>query len=292
MKILPFTNEQKFQTFVCENLRKKENSKSLCNIMATFLFDEIIFGPVLSRRLGNSLGINLLPTNKKICNFNCLYCECGLTDYTSSAKDSSLPTRKAVKTELKKTLINFSKSGKTIDTITFAGNGEPTLHPSFPDIIDDTLILREKYCPKAKIAVLSNATLIGEKHIYNALQKIEYNILKLDSALQKTIQLINCPKGNFSIDRLITQLITFRNNLTIQTLFVKGKYKGYSFDNSSDKELKAWLQVIKKINPQLVMVYTIARDTPIDSIEKIARPKLESIARKVEEMGIPVTIST
>jgi len=260
--------------------------------MATFLFNEIIFGPVLSRRLGNSLGINLLPVNKKICNFNCLYCECGLTDYSSSKKDTSLPTRKSVETNLKETLISFSEMGKVIDPITFAGNGEPTLHPSFPQIIDDTIALREKYCPKAKIAVLSNATLIEDDEIHKALQKIEYNILKLDSAFQETMQQINCPKGDFSIDHLITKLSTFNNNLTIQTLFVKGRYKGYSFDNSSEKELKEWLQALKKINPQLVMVYTIARDTPIENIEKISQEKLEAIAIRVRKMGIPATIST
>lgn len=260
--------------------------------MATFLFDEIIFGPVLSRRLGNSLGINLLPITKKICNFNCLYCECGLTDYRFSRKDTSMPTRKAVEKNLKKNLINFSTMGKEIDTITFAGNGEPTLHPSFPQIIDDTIILRDKYYPKAKIAVLSNATLIGIEDINKALQKIEYNILKLDSALQVTIQKINCPKGDFSIDHLIKQLRIINTNLTIQTLFVKGRYKGYSFDNSTENELKAWLKAIKKINPQLVMVYTIARDTPIKSIEKISQEKLEVIANRVKKMGIPATIST
>ena len=260
--------------------------------MTTFLFDEIIFGPVLSRRLGNSLGINLLPLTKKICNFNCLYCECGLTNYSFSTKDSSMPTRKAVEKNLRKILIDFSKTGKRIDSITFAGNGEPTLHPSFPQIIDDTIILRDKYYPKAKIAVLSNATLIGKENIHKALQKIEYKILKLDSVFQETIQKINCPKGDFSIDHLISQLRIFNTNLTIQTLFVKGRYKGYSFDNSSEKELEAWLQVIKKINPQLVMVYTIARDTPIESIEKISQEKLEAIAHRVRKMGIPATIST
>ncbi len=260
--------------------------------MATFLFDEIIFGPVLSRRLGNSLGINLLPVTKKICNFNCLYCECGLTDYSSSRKGVSLPTRKEVETKLQETLISFSEMGEKIDTITFAGNGEPTLHPSFPQIIYDTIALRERYCPETKIAVLSNATLIGKKGIHNALQKIEYNILKLDSAFKETIQQINCPKGDFSIDHLISQLRTFNTNLTIQTLFVKGRYKGYAFDNSTEKEVEAWLQAIKKIKPQLVMVYTIARDTPIKSIEKISQEELEAIAIRVKKIGILVTIST
>jgi len=260
--------------------------------MATFLFDEIIFGPVLSRRLGNSLGINLLPISKKICNFDCLYCECGLTDYKVAKEDAPLPTRKEVETNLKNTLYNYSKAGRKIDTITFAGNGEPTLHPDFPEIIEDTILLREKYCPETKIAVLSNATLINKEKIRNALKKIEYNILKLDSAFQETIQKINCPKGEFSVNKLITQLSEFNSNLTIQTLFVKGKYKGYSFDNSSNEEIEAWLRALDQIRPELVMIYTFARETPIETIEKISREKLETIATKVRELGLAVTIST
>ena len=260
--------------------------------MATFLFNEIIFGPVLSRRLGNSLGINLLPINRKVCNFNCLYCECGLTNIDHSNKNSSLPTRKQVKTELEKILQEYTSNGKIIDTLTFAGNGEPTLHPDFPEIIEDTLILRKHYCPDTKIAVLSNATLIGKDTIHNALQKIDYNILKLDSANEDTIRLMNCPLGEFSLDRLLKQLHTFKDNLTIQTLFVKGNYKGYSFDNSSEDELKGWLRLIKELQPELVMVYTIARDTPINTIEKVSEEKLNIIASKVRELGIPVTLST
>jgi len=260
--------------------------------MATFLFDEIIFGPVSSRRLGNSLGINLLPTSKKVCNFNCLYCECGLTDFFYPDKNSRLPTPEEVRRNLEETLKRYSSRGNPIDTITFAGNGEPTLHPSFSQIIDDTLCLRKKYFPTVKVAVLSNATLIGNKKISKALQKIDYNILKLDSANEETIRKINCPADNFSLQQLIEQLHTFKNNLTIQTLFVKGSYNDYSFDNSSEEELVAWLSVIKELHPQLVMVYTIARDTPIRTIQKISVQKLNEIAAKVKDLGIPVTISS
>ncbi len=260
--------------------------------MATFLFDEIVFGPVLSRRLGNSLGINLLPTSKKVCNFNCLYCECGLTDFVDPDKNASLPTPEQVRRNLEETLKRYSLHGKPIDTITFAGNGEPTLHSSFPQIIDETLYLRNKYFPTVKVAVLSNATLIGKKNIREALQKIDYNILKLDSANEETIRKINCPSGNFSLEQIIKQLHRFKNNLTIQTLFVKGSYNDYLFDNSSEEELIAWLELIRELNPQLVMVYTIARDTPIRTIQKISVQKLNEIAAKVKDLGIPVTISS
>ncbi len=260
--------------------------------MATFLFDDIIFGPVRSRRLGNSLGINLLPQTKKICNFNCLYCECGLTNVPSSDNLKGMPAREEVRFELEKTLNEFIRSNRKIDTITFAGNGEPTLHPSFSQIIDDTIELRKKYIPSSKIAVLSNATLVSKKEIKDALLKIDFNILKLDSAREETIRKINCPLGEFSLEKLIDKLHSFKENLTIQTLFVKGKYKGYSFDNSSDEELKGWLRLLKDLHPKLVMVYTIARDAPIETIEKISEEKLHSIASKVRRLGIPVTIST
>lgn len=260
--------------------------------MTTFLFDKIIFGPVNSRRLGNSLGINLLPVSKKVCNFNCLYCECGLTNIDSTEKDTSLPSRKEIQIKLEKTLKEYSESGEIIDSITFAGNGEPTLHPSFPQIIDDTIALRNIYYPNTKIAVLSNATLIARNDIHIALQKIDCNILKLDSANEETIRKINCPAENFSLKLLIEQLRTFKSNLTIQTLFVKGEYNGYAFDNSSDEELKAWLQIIKELNPEQVQVYTIARDTPISTIEKISEKKLNAIASEVKKLGIDVTISS
>jgi wyosine [tRNA(Phe)-imidazoG37] synthetase (radical SAM superfamily) len=259
--------------------------------MSTFLFDEIIFGPVASRRLGNSLGINLLPTDTKYCNFNCLYCECGLTAKNYATKRKDLPPRDLVKKELERTLNEFRNRHRRIDTITFAGNGEPTLHPEFAEIIDDTIVLKNIYFPNSKIAVLSNATLLGNEKIFRALYKVDYNILKLDSAFDDTLQKINCPLGNFSVSKLVAGLRKFPANLTIQTLFVRGEYNGYFFDNTTDKEIDAWLEILKELKPDLVMVYTIARDTPIDSIRKVEPEKLDEIARKVKESGIPVTVS-
>lgn len=259
--------------------------------MGTFLFNEIIFGPVTSRRLGNSLGINLLPVNKKVCNFNCLYCECGLTNAYTIA-EGKLPSRKMVHRQLKKTLANYQKEKHNVDTITFAGNGEPTMHPEFSGIIDDTIQLRDTYYPESNIAVLSNATLIHKMEIRNALQKVEYNILKLDSVNEETIRRINCPLGHFSLVELIENLKYFNRNFTIQTLFVRGTYRDYSFDNSSEEEVNNWLEVLKALQPKLVMIYTIARDTPIDTVYKISENELEQIAMKVEQLGIPVSISS
>jgi wyosine [tRNA(Phe)-imidazoG37] synthetase (radical SAM superfamily) len=258
--------------------------------MATFLFNEIVFGPVQSRRLGTSLGVNLLPLDSKLCNFNCLYCECGFTNKLHE-NDQGMPTREEVHSKLQKTLLSYKSRGKVIDTITFAGNGEPTLHPSFADIIEDTLRLRNELLPSAKIAVLSNASLITRNDVRSALLKVDYNILKFDSSNEETIRKINCPTGNFSVDKLIQNLNEFTDNLIIQTLFIKGNYSGFYFDNTSEAEIKGWLSVIEKLHPKFVMVYTIDRDTPVKSLEKISQSELKKIAEKVEQLGIPVSVS-
>lgn len=258
--------------------------------MATFLFDKIVFGPVVSRRLGQSLGINLLPLNRKVCNFNCLYCECGLNGELGD-KNSKLPSRKQVFNALESFLKNVGKTGKRIDTITFAGNGEPSMHPDFCGIVEDTLLLRNKFLPSAKIAVLSNATLIGNDNVFRALSKIDYNILKLDSAFEDTLKKINCPQDGFSLEKLMDNLSRFTSGLTIQTLFIRGTFQRYKFDNTSTEEINAWLDVLHKLRPDLVMVYSISRDTPIQSIEKIEHEELEVIAMKVKKLGLDVSVS-
>jgi wyosine [tRNA(Phe)-imidazoG37] synthetase (radical SAM superfamily) len=257
--------------------------------MATFLFNEIIFGPVQSRRLGISLGINLLPLNNKLCNFNCIYCECGFTEKVGDNDQSIFPDEIIIE-ELKKTLYSFLDSGKRIDTITFAGNGEPTLHPNFAKIIDGTISLRDSLFPKAAIAVLSNASLIGRQDVKVALQKVDHNILKIDSSYEETIKGINCPSGNFSFGKLIPDY-KFFNNLTLQTLFLKGNFNGFYFDNSSELEVEGLLNIYRELNPKLVMVYTIARDTPVNTLEKIELSRLKEIASRIEGLGIPVQVS-
>jgi len=259
--------------------------------MGTFLFNEIIFGPVQSRRLGISLGINLLPLNSKLCNFNCLYCECGLSNDFDTEKGNLFSAVQII-TELEKTLRSFHDNGKPIDTITFAGNGEPTLHPEFSIIIDDTISLRDKWFPQAKIAVLSNATLIGKQSVQKALMKVDFNILKLDSAFEETIKIVNCPVGNFSIRKLVADLKLFTENLTIQTLFLRGNYNGSCFDNSSEHEVDGLLALYKELQPKLVMIYTFARETPVNSLEKIGQARLEEIAAKIKKLGLQVQISS
>jgi len=258
--------------------------------MATFLFDEIIFGPVESRRLGVSLGINLLPTNAKVCSFDCIYCECGFTPKEYEEK-VTLPTRDEVRAKLEAKLVEMEKENRLPDVLTFAGNGEPTMHREFAGIIDDTIKLRDRLAPKARIAVLSNATMLHRKPVFDALLKIRDNIQKLDSAFEETVRVLDCPRGVFNLGKTIEKLIEFNGKVIIQTMFVRGTYKGQTIDNTSEKEIAAWIEVLKKINPLQVMIYTIARDTPIDTLEKIPLNELNAIAERVRTAGFDVQVS-
>ncbi len=258
--------------------------------MPTFLFDKIIFGPVKSRRLGVSLGINLLPTNTKICSFDCIYCECGRNPKKYADK-AVLPTRAEVRLKLYEKLAEMESENLLPDVITFAGNGEPTHHPEFAGIIEDTIELRNQLAPKARIAVLSNATMIHKKEVFQALLKVEDNIQKLDSAFENTVKLIDCPNKNFSLQKTVEQLMLFQGKVIIQTLFLKGSYKGEKVDNTSEEEIFAWIELLKKIKPSQVMIYTIARDTPIDTLQKITLHQLNSIAVQVKSAGFEVQVS-
>lgn len=258
--------------------------------MATFLFDKIIFGPVKSRRLGVSLGINLLPTNVKVCSFDCIYCECGRNPKKYEEK-AVLPTRTEVKLKLEEKLEEMKAENLLPDVITFAGNGEPTLHKEFAGIIDDTIELKNQLSPNARIAVLSNATMIHKKEVFQALLKIEDNIQKLDSAFEETVQLLDCPNKNFSLPKTVEQLISFQGKVIIQTLFVKGSYKDQIVDNTTEKEVSSWIKLLKKIEPSQVMIYTIARDTPTETLEKVPLEKLNEIAKTLKDSGFKVQVS-
>jgi wyosine [tRNA(Phe)-imidazoG37] synthetase (radical SAM superfamily) len=258
--------------------------------MATFLFDKIIFGPVKSRRLGVSLGINLLPTNIKVCSFDCIYCECGWTPKKYEEK-AVLPSRKEVRGNLEKMLIKMASEKQLPDVITFAGNGEPTLHPEFAEIIDDTIELRNQLSPKTRIAVLSNATMLHKKSVFNALLKVEDSIQKLDSAFEETIKNLDCPRGNFNLEKVIENLTAFNGKVIIQTMFIKGSFKGKEIDNTTEPEISAWLELVKKIKPAQIMIYTIARDTPLDSLQKVSLSELNDIAERIKKAGFPVQVS-
>lgn len=258
--------------------------------MSTFLFDKIVFGPVKSRRLGVSLGINLLPTGCKICNFNCIYCECGLNN-NEEIKHHSLPSRFDVYQELEVKLQNMKENGEKPDVITFAGNGEPTIHPAFSFIIDDTIELRNQYFPETKISVLSNSTMINNKNVVSALRKIDQNILKLDSAIPETINNLNQPTGNIILEQLVENLKSFNGRLIIQTLFTRGLHNGVLVDNTTEVELTAWAAIIKEVTPEKVMIYTIERNTPISGLRKIPENDLNKIAERIKKLGIEVQVS-
>lgn len=259
--------------------------------MPTFLFDKIVFGPVHSRRLGVSLGINLLPVNGKLCSFDCLYCECGLNKDNKGG--GGIPSRSAVKAALEETLLHMKAEGQAPDVITFAGNGEPTLHPSFSQIIDDTIALRDTYFPHAQVCVLSNATQLHKPAVLEALRRVDQPILKFDSAFDTTVKRMDRPVSTtFSVAGLVEQLKNFGDKLIIQTLFTKGSYQGLAFDNTTDEELTAWIEQLKHIAPASVMIYTIDRDTPIADLEKIPLETLEAIAVRVQrETGLVVSVA-
>ena len=258
--------------------------------MSTFLFDQIIFGPVKSRRLGVSLGVNLLPTDSKVCSFDCIYCECGWTPKKRTQK-AVLPERAQVKREMQQKLTQMTEMNELPDVITFAGNGEPTLHPEFEGIIDDTIELRNQLAPNARIAVLSNATMLHKPSVIRALLKVEDNIQKLDSGIEETIRKIDCPASNFNLKKIVENLKIFKGNVIIQTLFLRGNYKNENLDNTTEDELSAWLKLVVEINPSQVMIYTIDRDTPAAGLEKVKLVELEQIAAQVRQLGFEVQVS-
>lgn len=258
--------------------------------MGTFLFDKIVFGPVMSRRLGVSLGINLLPCGKKVCTFSCIYCECGWTALPG-AEGGSFPLREQVYEALADCLQEMKVKGEKPDSITFAGNGEPTLHPDFQYIIDDTLTLRNKLCPTAKIAVLSNASTLDNPAVRNALMKVDMNILKLDSAFDETIRIHNQPRVKITADQIINNLAGFKGHVIVQSLFLRGIHNGKIIDNTTPEEIEAWLKAIAEIKPGEVMIYTIARDTPAGGLYKVPAGDLHRIAEQVKNLGINTRVS-
>lgn len=256
----------------------------------TVLFNEIIFGPIRSRRLGISLGVNLLPSFSKICNFDCIYCECGWN--ADNRGKSGFNSRQEVIEALEARLAEMKNSGELPDVITFAGNGEPTLNPHFEEIIYDTLSLRDLYAPNAKVSVLSNATMLGSDSVCRALARVDNNILKLDSAMEATARLMNKPASKLYSPRMvIDQMKSFKGNLIVQTMFLRGTIDGQVVDNTTTQEIQAWVEAIKEISPRKVMVYSIDRDTPCKTIEKVGHDELLNIGKLIEELGIECSVA-
>lgn len=255
----------------------------------TSLYANIIFGPIRSRRLGLSLGVNLLPIDSKLCSFDCIYCECGWNDEHPGKRRFN--ARDDVRDMLDRTLAKMVSDGTPPDVITFAGNGEPTLHPDFEAIIEDTIALRDKHCPSAKVSVLSNATQIHREDVRRALLCVDNNILKLDSAFDDTVQLINKPQGAYTVARTVELLKAFEGQLIVQTMFLRGEYLGRRVDNTTDEEVEAWLRLVADIAPKQVMVYSLDRDTPCQTLEKVEKDELRAIAERVEKLGIACSVA-
>lgn len=256
----------------------------------TILFHSTIFGPIHSRRLGVSLGINLMPSDGKICSFDCIYCEAGYN--AQGAGKAGLPPRADVARDLERRLREMSAAADPLDVITFSGNGEPTLHPEFPGIIDDTLALRDRFYPSAKVSVLSNSTRIFSPAVAAALRKVDNNILKLDSAIEATMRLIDCPADPaFTVSRLVDGLRAFSGNAIIQTMMLRGGHNGQKVDNTTPEEVDALLLAYKEIRPREVMLYSLDRSTPEEKLQKVPREELEAVAELVRAEGIPVQVN-
>ncbi len=261
--------------------------------MSTIIYPSPIFGPVHSRRLGISLGINLMPADGKVCTFDCIYCECGFNkDFRPTLPR---PTRQQVATALEATLQQMQHEDQLPDVLTFAGNGEPTAHPHFAEIISDTIRLRNQYCPNAKVSVLSNATLLHREAVFNALLQVDNNIQKLDTVSPDYIRLVDRPTGAYDVRSVIERLKAFHGHVIIQTMFMKGAWSvergAWSVDNTGEEYVGPWLDTIRDIAPQQVMVYTIDRETPAHGLQKATHEELDAIRDRVISLGIPCTAS-
>ena len=249
------------------------------------LFDQIAYGPIHSRRLGTSLGMELMPLAHKLCTFNCVYCECGWNTPVSHPK---LPTRQEVRAALEARL----KEGLDLDVITFSGNGEPTLHPDFLGIIEDTCALRDQYCPKAKVSVLSNSTQLGRPDVVQALRLCDNRILKLDAATDEMMRRIDLPVNeHLTVKQIIEWLAQFNGDFTLQTCFLRGEHAGQRIDNTTQEELEAWYKAVETLHPKQIMIYVIDRKTPEENLTKISREEMETIAAPLRTKGYDVIVS-
>jgi wyosine [tRNA(Phe)-imidazoG37] synthetase (radical SAM superfamily) len=257
----------------------------------TILFHETIFGPIHSRRLGVSLGINLSPRDGKICSFDCIYCEAGYN--AQGPGKAGLPKREEVRTLLEQRLSTMHAAGQQLDVMTFSGNGEPTIHPDFSGIIDDVITLRDKYFPNVKISVLTNSTQLHRPDVVEALRRVDNNILKLDSAIETTMRRLDCPVAQtFTVAKVVEQLQQFGNQAIIQTMITRGEHNGERIDNSTDDEIAALIEAYRKIGPREIMLYTIDRQTPEHSLEHVSKDELTAIANRITTAtSIPVQVS-
>lgn len=257
--------------------------------MQTVLFHETVFGPIHSRRLGTSLGVNLSPRDGKVCTFDCLYCEAGYN--AQGPGTTGLPTRSEVYETLEARLREMSAAGSSLDVITFSGNGEPTVHPQFSAIVDDTIALRDRYFPKAKVSVLTNSTQLHRPDVVLALRRVDNNILKLDSAVDATLRLLDRPTSpSFTVEKVVQQLTAFAGTGIIQTMFTRGMHQGVSIDNTGASEIDALIEAYNRIRPASIMIYSIDRKTPEESLQRVPADELHTLALRITAAtNIPVT---
>ncbi len=249
-------------------------------------FEDIVFGPVHSRRLGSSLGINVLPPNGKLCNFDCIYCECGWNRDGRVARPQ-MPTAEEVGKALESKLLDLAAAGTAIDSITFSGNGEPTLNPQFPQIVDTVISLRDRHCPGTKISVLSNATMLGNDGVFLSLARIDSPILKIDASTDEGVALVNRPSGAYSLERTLQRLERFNGDFILQTMFLSGD----GFDSADSANLSGWMDIVRRLRPREVMVYTIDRETPSKDLVKFSAGKMRELVRPLVEEGFKVMVS-
>lgn len=256
----------------------------------TVLFHSTVFGPIHSRRLGTSLGINLAPDDGKVCTFDCIYCEAGYNRQGTGT--TGLATREKLEDDLRRKLAEMHAAGMKLDVITFSGNGEPTINPDFPAIVDTVIALRDEYYPKAKVSVLTNSTRIFSPAVAAALDKVDNNILKLDSAVEETMRLIDNPtERSFTVARAVEGLCRFAGTGIIQTMMLRGKHNGKVVDNTTDAEIDALIAAYQRIKPREVMLYSLDRSTPEENLVKVEHDELERIADRIRRAGITVAVS-
>ena len=253
------------------------------------LYTTHIMGPIHSRRLGVSLGVNLLPTDGKVCSFDCVYCECG---WNADHRGGKLPQADEVIAQLEQKLRQMHDEGDPLDVITFAGNGEPTLHPEFARVIDRTIALRDEYYPEVKVSVLSNATRMTVPAVYEALMRVDNNILKLDGAFDETVRLIDQPAdSHYSVRQVVEGMKAYRGQLIVQTMFVRGEHNGQSFDNTLPAEVEAWRELMREIRPHQIMVYSLDRPTPEKNLTAVSKAEMEEIVKPLMTEGFEISIS-
>ena len=247
-------------------------------------FDDIVFGPIFSRRLGSSLGVNILPSKGKLCNFDCVYCECGWNK--DGVADRRFPTFEEIVTAFEDKMSSLSAEGTKVDSITFSGNGEPTMHPDFPKIVDAVLDCRDRFFPQAKVSVLSNAFLVGRPSVADALKRVDNPILKIDASSDALVRLINKPVGHYCLDDIVKALKEFDGNFILQTMFLKSP----DFDTAAPQSLQRWMEIVRELRPREIMVYTIDRETPDKSLSKYTVEEMTALVQPLLDEGYKIQI--